>query len=514
MAAHEVDGGTLQNGDNVTEYLPQHASILIFGDLILDEYLTGDVSRLAPDLPTPVFRSGSSTKYLGGAANVAQNLTSLGHNIQVHLLGVCGDDDAGAALMELLSRKRILAEDVQVLEARPTAHKLRVVAQNNQHLVRIDKETTQSITEGVQDILLEAVKRRLPFLQGIICSDYNKGCVTSALLQAIIHEAGIHGVPVIVDPKGSDISRYRTASVMTPNLDELFALTSMPVSTEDEVDQAAMTLLHQAQVQAIVLTRGERGVNIYDARGVCEKLAAREEGNYPRQVSGAGDTFVAAFTLAYCNAATALQSAKIANIAAGLVIRKAGTATVSRKELLEAMNPSSSPSFTISEAKILTLDTLVPKLDRARASGNQVIFTNGCFDLLHAGHVEILERAKLLGGVLVVGVNSDASVTSLKGQSRPVIPQHQRLRMLASLGCVDFVTMFSDPTPLGLIRAIQPNILVKGTDYAKGDVVGSADVENTGGKVELLPLVHGISTTKIVRNILEFSGVHENGVVE
>jgi len=492
----------------LSPFIPESLSILVVGDLILDEFIMGDVSRVAPDIPIPVLNSVNTLKSPGGAANLAQNLASLGPKILVELLGTIGDDDAGSSLMRLLSELGIRVGDIQVITDRPTTHKWRVVAQMGHQLLRIDREATEHIPDHVQEALLTAVRRKLPHIQGIVCSDYNKGCLTPFLLQGIIREARLVNIPVIIDPKWTDASRYAGASILTPNIAELEMLTMKPVRPQEALDAAAYMLLRETGADAILVTRGEAGVSIYARNGFHAAISAHlAEGNVC-DVNGAGDTFAAAFSLAYCGGANLLQSAQIANIAAGLVVRKRGTATISRAELLHQLAPKSPdspshPAFQGTEGKTVTLDSLLPQLDSARKSGFKIIFTNGCFDLLHAGHVQSLEAAKMLGGILVVGLNTDASVTRLKGKKRPVIVQARRARVLSALACVDFVVLFDDPTPIVLIAKIRPDVLVKGADYVGKEVVGRELVEGWGGRVELLPLLEGVSTTGILERAVD-----------
>ena len=506
MADSRYSAENCSEPQDLQECLPERLSIMVVGDLGLDEYVKGDVSRVAFDLPIPVLKTNETVQIPGGAANLAQNLASLGPGIQVHLLGVIGDDIAGDSLTGLLSQRGILTRDVQTIANRPTTHKLRAVAQMDHYLLRIDRESKKAISKDVEEAILTAIRAQIIHVQGVICSDYNRGCLTPSLLQAIINEARLAKIPVIVDPKGFDHARYAGASVLKPNLQELQTLTLMSVDSDEEVDAAAMTLLHHTDAQALLLTRGEAGVNIYGRDGLINAIPAHQIDGKVCDVNGAGDTFVAAFALAYFSGANLLNSAKIGNAAAGLVVRKNGTATVSRGELLPQLSPRTLykiSAFRGTKQKIMSLDALLQELKSVRSLGSKVIFTNGCFDLLHAGHVELLEGAKSLEGILVVGVNTDESIARLKGHKRPVIPQSQRVRILAGLACVDFVVLFHDLTPTRLIRAIRPHVLVKGADYASHEVVGHELVESWGGSVTLLPLLEGVSTTRILSSIIE-----------
>lgn len=477
--------------------------VLVIGDLILDEYLRGAVSRISPEAPVPVLESTSSEQALGGAANVANNLAALG--VQVILCGTVGGDAAGTQLMTMLQERGVDISGVVVLPNRPTTHKLRVVSQV-QHMLRIDREVKEELPSAVVETTMACVTRLLPTVHGVICSDYKKGFLSSALLKRLIAACRAAGVPMTVDPKGLDYRNYCGVDAVTPNLHEIQQATGITVAdgaTSDgleksaDLDRAAQALFHLTQARAILVTCGKDGMVLFGpgARKVRINAEAREV----YDVTGAGDTVIAAFSAAYFHGADVEDAARLANKAAGIVVAKLGTATVGRQELLTACDAGQGST----DSKLMTLAAAQDAMLRARARGQRIVFTNGCFDLLHAGHVQYLQDAKAMGDLLVVGLNSDSSVRALKGPLRPLVPEGERAQILAALACVDCVVLFDDPTPAAMVVALQPDILVKGADYTNKQVVGRDVVEAAGGRVELLPLVEGQSTSGLVRLILE-----------
>jgi D-beta-D-heptose 7-phosphate kinase / D-beta-D-heptose 1-phosphate adenosyltransferase len=505
--------------EDVSKCLSTPSPVLIVGDLVLDEYLSGDVSRVAFDHPIPVLNYRSLSQALGGAANVAHNLLTLsGAAGSVILVGAVGGDKAGSDLIGLLSAQGISIEGVQVIPGRPTTQKTRVAAQAGHLLMRIDSESTDAIPQDVELRAVSAIRRHLRQVRGIICSDSGKGFLTANLLQSVIREARLLGVPVVVDPKGSDLERYVGASVMTPNLRELGALTNMPTTSSSAVDAAAVKFLRLTGADALVVTCGSDGVVTFQRQGEQkhEIPAWKLDGSAVRDPNGAGDSFIAAFGLAYFSASADLgMCAHVGNVAGALAVMHHGTHAVRREALLNEL----CQGFQLSEKvrgppsstknKIVDLETLLSKLDIARSAGRKIVFTNGCFDLLHAGHLHTLEVARSFGDILVVGLNTDASIRRIKGDTRPIVPGAERAQALAATFCVDLVVFFDEETPIALIQAVKPDVLVKGGDYAGRKVVGQAFVEASGGRVELVPLVDGLSTTKLVQRILEQQSVNK-----
>ena len=479
--------------------------LLVAGDLILDEYLRGAVTRISPEAPVPVVESATSEQALGGAANVALNLAALGG--QSLVCGVVGDDSKGCELLALMRRRGLGTEAVVAVPGRPTTHKLRVVAAV-QHMLRIDREVREPLDGSSAVAAHGALQRSLrrlgdtgaDGLHGVIISDYQKGFLHAGNLTDIITMARRAGVPVLCDPKGRDYGRYRGAHVLTPNLQELHLATGMAIGSPSQIDAAAAALLRLTEANALLVTCGKDGMVVYEAGGPKTRICAQAREVY--DVTGAGDTVIATFALAHCAGASVVEAARLANVAAGIVVGKLGTATVTRDELLDACDAQAGAG----NRKLMPLSAAQALAKRLRARQRRLVFTNGCFDLLHAGHVGYLQAARAMGDALMVGLNTDRSIAGLKGPKRPLIPQQERAAVLAALACVDAVVLFDDPTPALLIQSVLPDVLVKGADYRGKEVVGQAAVEAAGGRVELVPLVHGHSTTGLVQTILDRYG--------
>jgi D-beta-D-heptose 7-phosphate kinase/D-beta-D-heptose 1-phosphate adenosyltransferase len=478
------------------------STLVVAGDLILDEYLRGSVNRTSPEADVPVVEQEETEYFPGGAANVASNIAALG--IPVVLVGAVGDDEEGKRLLSLLAGVNVDVSEVQILSSRPTSRKTRIIGER-QHIVRIDREVVHPLEEGQQLAALDSVRRCLPRALGLVCSDYNKGFLCEPVIRALVHEATCLGKKVIVDPKTGDWARYAGASILTPNLTELQLLSGLPVTLPSEIDIAAQVVLQKAKPGALLVTCGADGMILYEPkkRGIVIPSTCAT----PRDVNGAGDTCIAAFAWAYLACGRSLEeAATVANNAGGIAVAKLGTAIVTKCELEASWKDSLVGSGTPpqSKLKVVGLEKLLSQMQLMRRleSHGKVVFTNGCFDLLHVGHIEYLNKAKALGSLLVVGLNTDASVRRLKGDKRPIVPQFQRADMLAALECVDYIVLFEEDTPLTLIGAIQPDILVKGNDYQLHEVVGRDVVEAAGGKVELVPFCTDVSTSSVIQTIV------------
>jgi D-beta-D-heptose 7-phosphate kinase / D-beta-D-heptose 1-phosphate adenosyltransferase len=469
-----------------------NALVLVIGDVMLDRYFWGEVSRVSPEAPVPVVRVVQKTHILGGAGNVARNITGLGANVL--LLGVRGADSQGDYLERLLAQSEI---DCQLVTSAniPTTTKTRVLGQGQQ-LLRLDEETPKALDAEACATLKSRIESALPRVGAVILSDYGKGMFLGDLATWVIQICRRRQVPVFVDPKGADWRRYRGAFAVTPNTAEFQA-----VSGANSVDNGALTA--QAQIvrerfglEWLLVTRGARGLSLLGSGHAPVHIRSRAQEVF--DVSGAGDTVIA--TLAACVAAGAAmpQAAEVANAAAGVVVAKIGTQAIQASELAGALRLENKATAT----KIMDLQAATALRQRWRAEGRQVVFTNGCFDILHVGHLQLLNTAAELGDRLIVGVNSDASVRRLKGDSRPVTPEAQRMTLLAGLARVDLVVMFAEDTPLELIKQLAPEVLVKGGDYTPDTVVGRDEVEATGGRVVILPLVPGVSTTQVIKRIV------------
>ena len=469
--------------------------VLVVGDVMCDTYLSGHVSRISPEAPVPVFESTEKRHVLGGAANVAANLRALG--CQVRLAGVVGDDVTGRYVRAQL-RAQGIADDLLVQDAgRPTTEKTRLIARHQQ-LVRLDHESRLPLPAELNTRILAGVQSILAEVDGLICSDYNKGVCTPDLLVPLFAKAKAANVPIFVDPKARDFARYRGATVLTPNLAEVRHATGDPVEDEASLTAAAESLLRQSEAQALLVTRGAAGMSLFHPPEGPQHLPAHTRDVY--DVTGAGDTVIAAFAAAAIGGLSYAEAARLANVAAGIVVGKAGTAVVYREELEAHWQARIAPW----QSKLRTCDELSRALQQHRGRGERVVFTNGCFDLLHGGHVHYLQQARALGDCLVVALNDDASVRLLKGDDRPLRPQDERTRVLAALACVDYVVLFGETTPLALIKSLKPDVLVKGGDYTLETVVGRKEVEASGGTVHLIPYVEGVSTTGLVARIRQY----------
>jgi D-beta-D-heptose 7-phosphate kinase/D-beta-D-heptose 1-phosphate adenosyltransferase len=469
-------------------YLPsfQSAAVLVVGDLMLDRYWYGHSTRISPEAPVPVVHIKQREERAGGAGNVALNIAALGS--RVTLTGYCGQDEAGNALLNILQQASINC-DVLRLEGFTTITKLRVLS-HHQQLIRLDFEETNL---GINPApLLTAFQAQLTKAQVVVLSDYGKG--TLAAVQTMIELCRQSGKPVLVDPKGTDFAKYRHADLLTPNLSEFEAVVGA-CRTEAELEAKGAALLAELQLGALLVTRSEQGMSLLlpDQPPLHLPAKAREVFD----VTGAGDTVISVLAAALAAGSPLPQATELANLAAGIVVGKLGTASVSVEELDYALHGAKAH-----RRGAISLEDLLDTLKPARIAGEKIVLTNGCFDILHPGHVDYLQRAKQLGDRLIVLVNSDESVRRLKGQGRPVNTLSSRMAMLAALECVDWVVAFDDDTPRDAICHILPDILVKGGDYTDITQIAGYDcVLAHGGSVKLLNFVEGFSTTSIIKNI-------------
>ena len=460
--------------------------ILIVGDLILDKYVTGDVERISPEAPIPVLAARETEKRLGGAGNVAANLRAM--DAEVSVCGVVGEDGEGRELCSLFEKIGVDVTGVLKVEDRPTTEKTRLLGQGAQ-MLRVDFEDVRDVDGATARRLTEAVEALLPGVGAVVLSDYGKGVLSEAVLSAVIQASRAKGVPVLVDPKGTDYARYRGATLATPNKKETEVALGRKLVSRGEVPAAAKELIETAGLESIVITLGAEGIYF---------RSPHEEGRVPAMaravfdVTGAGDTVIAHLALGLASGFGLEPSVRLANRAAGLVVGRRGAAVVTRHELRAAM--AERHGFT---GTILARGEIGAAVAGWRAEKKRLVFTNGCFDILHAGHVSYLRLARARGDVLIVGVNDDASVKRMKGPERPIHVLEDRLEVLAALEMVDAVCSFGEDTPEELIREITPDVLVKGEDWADKGVVGREWVESHGGEVYLAPLLPGRSTTRI-----------------
>lgn len=468
-------------------------TLLVVGDLMLDRHVRGKVSRISPEAPVPIVTVTSHSQTAGGAGNVAQNAASLG--LRVFACGFVGDDAEGEELCRILTEAGVSTGGV-VRTARRTTTKTRVIG-GHQQILRLDEEETGEFDSQDYERLLTCVRENLAEgVAAVILSDYNKGALNAVVCQEVIKSCKGLGVPVFVDPKGASYSKYAGATAITPNRAELASIAGIDTSDLDSLVRAGSRVCRELDLEFTVITLGENGL-AFVSREYSEHIPAMAQDVF--DVTGAGDTVIAVLASGIAAGLGILDAVRLANLAAGVVVGKSGTATVSTKELLDAI--SLGQARLLSE-KICTLEVLLERVRQWRAHGDVIGFTNGCFDVLHAGHVTYLQKARAEADRLIVGLNSDSSVRRLKGPGRPIVGQEHRALVLAALASVDAVVIFDQDTPIELINAIRPDVLVKGSDYTEDRVVGAREVKSWGGRVVLVPLVEGQSTSGIVSRIV------------
>ena len=468
-------------------------TVLVIGDSILDRYRIGDAGRLSPEAPIPVLRPRRRHDTPGGAANVAMNIAALGGN--AILASVIGDDEPGQCLTRLLRETALVTPRLVTDTSRPTTAKTRFIA-GAQQLLRLDEETTAPLNEQTAGALLRQVEAALPAAGVVILSDYAKGVLCDAVLEPLLAMIAAHGKPVIADPKRPDFRAYRGVTVLTPNELEVRAATHIDAEHDVEADRAGRAALEATGGHAVLVTRSAKGMTLVRNGEPAIHLPA--EAREVADVSGAGDTTVAALAVAMASGAALPDAAMLANITAGLSVAKQGTATVSQAELLTALHTG---GLAGTDRKIQGLDGAMAQTAAWRAMGLSVGFANGCFDLIHPGHVSLLSQARAGCDRLIVALNTDASVRRLKGPTRPVQNEDARAIVMASLAPVDMVVLFDEDTPLEMIRALRPDVLIKGSDYTIDKVVGADLVRSWGGRVLLADLREGHSTTGTIRRM-------------
>jgi D-beta-D-heptose 7-phosphate kinase/D-beta-D-heptose 1-phosphate adenosyltransferase len=483
---------TASPGPDLGEAVRQlkRASVLVVGDAMLDRYVYGQIKRISPEAPVPILTVEREVAMPGGAGNVVRNLTALG--AAVAFLSVVGDDQAGSDLTGLIGGQPGVEPWLLVQGGRATTSKTRFIA-SGQQIMRADHEIVRPIHERLADRLVRIAADTVAATSVMVLSDYDKGVLAGDVPARLIAAARAAGRRVVVDPKGLDYGRYAGADVITPNRAELALATGLPVETEEEVVLACRALRDAHGFGAVLVTRSEDGMTLLDADGLHHFPAEAPE---VHDVSGAGDTVVAVLAAGMASGLALPVAARLANIAGGLVVGKVGTAVARENDLLEALTPERGTL-----RKVMRRASAAEQVERWRQRGWRVGFTNGCFDLLHPGHVHLLEQARSWCDRLVVGVNADSSVKRLKGPGRPIQPDAARAAVLASLSTVDLVTVFDEDTPVELIRLLRPDVLVKGADYSVDQVVGGELVQEWGGVVKLAALLPGNSTTATVARI-------------
>lgn len=464
-----------------------HPHILVVGDLMIDHYLWGSCERISPEAPVQVVDIAKETTVLGGAGNVINNLVTLGAKVSVS--SVIGDDDIGIELVGMLRSLGVDTSNIVTQNGRKTSKKSRVIA-SSQQILRYDKESKEQISKSIADDIVNSLQDVMHSYDAVILSDYGKGVLSDELCQGIIKLCSKNSVKVLVDPKGSDYSKYKGAYLLTPNKKEAMIATKIEIKDKISLKKALLKLKEECDLGISMITLSEDGIATYGDEMKIFPTVAKEVFD----VTGAGDTVIASIAYALSAGANIDKAASFANLAAGVVVGKIGSATVSLDEIEEY---EATLHKSTSDAHIKSFDEIKAVVERYRKNGKKVVFTNGCFDILHVGHVKYLQEAKSFGDLLIVGLNSDASVKRLKGESRPVNIAEDRAYILAALEAVDFVVPFEDDTPYELIKMIAPDILVKGGDYKGKDVVGA----EFSGELRLVDFVDGKSTTKTIERM-------------
>ena len=465
------------------------APIMVAGDVMVDEYILGDVERISPESPVPVLVARDRLRRLGGAGNVVRNLVTMG--ARVALFATVGTDNAGRWFKLHCEEMAVDAFWLKDDSSRPTTMKTRVVARNQQ-IVRIDEEHVTPLSPEIEKAVSEDIKSVMPQVKAVVVSDYGKGFLTPTLLKILLSSAKANGVQVLVDPKGMDYNRYRGANYITPNVREASLASGIEIRNRESLVQAGRILVDQVKVEGVIITRGKDGITLVT------QTKAQDFPVKPVEivdVTGAGDTVISALALSVASGLSVENSIVLANLAASLVVARFGAASVSLDEMIDSLKDQFYPNKTPLPEEIESV------LRKHRMQGHRIVFTNGCFDLFHAGHLATLRRAADLGDVLVVGVNSDKSVAVIKGEGRPIVPQNGRVEMLSAMSFVDYVVVFDESTPLDLIKKVRPDVLVKGEDWKDKKVVGEEVVIARGGKVEFVKHVKGLSTTDLINRI-------------
>ncbi|MBI3600475.1 MAG: D-glycero-beta-D-manno-heptose-7-phosphate kinase [Nitrospinae bacterium] len=468
--------------------------VMVIGDLILDEYIWGNIDRISPEAPVGVLECKSENIALGGAANVANNLKSIGCN--VYLVGAVGKDEKGKKLKRLFKSAGINHKGVLETPDRPTTNKIRVIA-HSQQILRIDREDRRAVDNHIKNKLIRYIEKTMSDVDGVICSDYGKGILSDEVISCAAKAAKKHGKMVIADPKGSDYSKYKGIDVITPNKKEASEAAGMAINGEDDIKIAASRLMKAFKGDAVLITRGAEGMSLFQGNGKVTHIPTEAKEVY--DVTGAGDTVISVFGMVNFAGYDMVDAARLANIAAGIEVGKVGTSVVTKDEIIHYLEEGELRAG----GKIVSYPELRQIVSLSKNKKKKIVFTNGCFDLLHIGHIKYLQQAKSYGDILIIGLNDDSSVRKLKGPKRPLIGQDERAHLIAALDCVDYVVLFSELTPERLIKGIKPDVLVKGGDYTKAQVVGRDVVESYGGRVEIVPVVEGMSTSNIVKKIME-----------
>jgi len=469
------------------------AHVLVLGDVMLDRFIYGKVTRVSPEAPVPVLKQGDSKTVLGGAGNVVRNLQALGS--QVYFISLVGNDSEGFEIREMLGSLEYGIESNLIVEkGRDTTVKIRFVA-DHQQVLRVDKEVTRNLNESSREKVLGAIREFIDSSDVVILSDYGKGFFHPDILTDIIEISRKSNKPILVDPKGVDFSRYRGASLLSPNLKELSEATRSSVDSEEAIVVAAMNIINSCEVKAVLTTRSREGMSLVQASGKVNHLTAEAKEVF--DVSGAGDTVISTMAAAIGAGASLIEAAEIANVAAGIVVGKVGTAVTYSRDLIHALHHQ---ELSSAEDKVLDINSALDRVELWRRKGYKIGFTNGVFDLLHPGHLSLLSQAAANCDRLIVGLNGDTSVRCLNGEE-PVQNETARSAILASLEFVDAVIVFWDETPICLIEGLRPDVLIKGGNYKPEEVVGADLVKSYGGQVVLAEIVDVYKTNSKIAQI-------------
>lgn len=469
--------------------LNKKPNILVIGDLMIDHYLWGSCDRISPEAPVQVVNVKKESSVLGGAGNVINNLVALGSVVDV--ISVIGNDSVANELKSLLEKIDVPTSNLVVENNRKTSKKSRLIA-SQQQVLRYDMESIDDINENSHKQIIQTLEKNIDKYSSIILSDYGKGVLTTNLTKEIIKIANKNSIKVLVDPKGKDYSKYKGSYTLTPNKKEAMEATNIDIKDENSLIEALKSLKTQCELEVSLITLSEQGIAIFDDELTIKPTVAREV----YDVTGAGDTVIASIAFALGNNLDIKDSIYFANLAAGVVVGKIGSATTTLDEIYEyeySLHKSNSTSH------IKTFDEIKTLASKLHSQGKKIVFTNGCFDILHVGHVKYLEVAKSYGDVLILGLNADSSVKKLKGPTRPINTQDDRAYILASLESVDYVVIFEEETPYELIKLIKPHVLVKGGDYEGKEVVG----QDIADELKLVQFVDGKSTTNTIKRIQE-----------
>lgn len=467
-------------------------SILVIGDIMLDSYYFGKSTRISPEAPVPILLEKNTKKIPGGASNVALNLVSGGE--EVSLMSIIGNDKAGNDLLNILEEKNIDTSLIIKDDERPTTVKNRFIGQNNMQMFRFDQENNDRLSDELSDRLINLLKDNIKKFDLIIISDYNKGLLNSTNTPKFIDIANENNIKVLIDIKEPNYEKYKNAYLIKPNLDELKMITKMDVSSKENILNACHELKKNTNCKYVLVTLGADGMGLYDGNKMSYiECASREV----YDVTGAGDTVISYLGIGIANDYSILDSAYISSYAAGVKVSKMGTYAVSPYDIIDYIIDSNN---ILDEDKVISIDKLEEIL---KNNTKKIVFTNGCFDIFHVGHLRYLKESSKYGDMLIVGVNSDASVKRLKGNNRPIVTENERAELLASLSFVSYVVIFDEDTPYEIIKRIKPDFITKGGDYNPDTVVGKDIVEAKGGKVIICPLEENKSTTNIIKKILE-----------